>query len=279
MNPQPIDNEGEVMSEHYENLKHSYNKLLETLQEDSAGYASTQLHYVRQRTIELSGAKSYLLNHSLITPEESLDLNDISWEINEILQKRLQKRILWLANGIDKTIAIRRQKGVYKDEFDTATILANAFNDILSRNFDKNFSGHPDKDWIFIYSIKNREARIWLCKDLRLAQWLYKKKILKTSWKKHGLKFGYIKNLYEKWIENGLTFYRIIIEGTPYIVVTDNENSYPEISENTGKNVKPYSFEWLIELEERARLCGPSFYEILLRELQMYIRVQNAERC
>lgn len=134
------------MSIHYENLKYSYNKMLETLQEDSAGYASTQLHYVRQRTIELSGAKSYLLNHSLITPEESLDLNDIAREINEILQKRLQERILWLTNGIDKTIAIRRQKGVYKDEFDTATILANAFNDILSRNFDKNFSGHPGKE-------------------------------------------------------------------------------------------------------------------------------------
>ena len=116
------------------------------LKEDRAGYASTQLHYVRQRTTELSGAKSYLLNHSLISPEESLDLNDIAREINEILQKRLQERILWLANGIDKTIAIRRQKGVYKDEFDTATILANAFNDIFSRNFDKNFSGHPGKD-------------------------------------------------------------------------------------------------------------------------------------
>ena len=134
------------MSIHYENLKHSYNKLLETLQEDSAGYASTQLHYVRQRTIELSGAKSYLLNHSLITPEESLDLNDIAREINEILQKQLQERILWIAKGIDKTIEIRKQKGVYAGEFDTATILANAFNDILGHVYGKNFTGHPGKE-------------------------------------------------------------------------------------------------------------------------------------
>ena len=134
------------MSEYYENLKHSYNKLLQTLQEDRAGYASTQLHYVRQRIIELSGAKSYLLSRSLITPEESLDLNDIVREINEILQKRLQERLLWLARGINESIEIRKQKSVYKGEFDTATILANAFNDILGREYGKIFDGHPGNE-------------------------------------------------------------------------------------------------------------------------------------
>ncbi len=103
----------------------------------------------------------------------------------------------------------------------------------------------------------------------------------KHQLKKLGLKFGYVKNLYEKWTENGLTFYRIVIEDTPYIVITDEENCFPEIS-GTSKKIEPYSFEWLVELEERARLCGPSFYEVLLRELQTYIRIQKAgksEKC
>ena len=134
------------MLEHYENLKCSYNRLLEMLQKDKDGFASTQLHYVRDRMAELHGTRLYLLNKSLITPEENLDLNEPAKELNETIQKRLQYRILWLARGIDESISIRKAKGVYKGEFDTATILANAFNDILGRDFGKSFTGHPEND-------------------------------------------------------------------------------------------------------------------------------------
>lgn len=129
------------MLEHYENLKRSYNRLLEMLEQDDAVYASTQLHYVRERMIELRGTKNYLLNHSLITPEESLDLKDIIEEIECILQTRLQCRIFWIARGIDNTIEERTQNGTYKGEFTTSMILANAFNDIIGDTYGKLFEG------------------------------------------------------------------------------------------------------------------------------------------
>lgn len=134
------------MNEHFEHLNRSYNAILESLQKDEAGFASTQLHYTRDRFNELKGIQNYLVNHSLISIDENSAFWDIRKEITEVIQKRLQERLLWLARGINESIEIRKQKGIYAGEFDTATILANAFNDILGSEYGKYFDGHPGKE-------------------------------------------------------------------------------------------------------------------------------------
>ena len=134
------------MNEHFEYLNRSYNTILESLRKDKAGFASTQLHYTRDRFEELRGVQNYLVNNSLISIDENCSFQDVRREIAEIIQKRLQERLLWLARGINESIEIRKQKGVYAGEFDTATILANAFNDILGSEYGKNFDGHPGKE-------------------------------------------------------------------------------------------------------------------------------------
>ena len=100
----------------------------------------------------------------------------------------------------------------------------------------------------------------------------------KAELKKNGFPYGYIPNVYEKFKQENLTVFRILIEGCPFVVVTDDEKSFPEVSEESGKKIEPYSFEWLVDLEEIARLCGPIFHDVLMSELQRYIRVQMAER-
>lgn len=93
-----------------------------------------------------------------------------------------------------------------------------------------------------------------------------------------GLKFGYIKRLYEKWKDGDLTYFRIILEDCPFVIVTDDENSYPEIQEETGKKIEPYSFEWLVDTVYNAELAGPVSYEVLLRQLQRYIQFQKTRQ-
>ena len=93
-----------------------------------------------------------------------------------------------------------------------------------------------------------------------------------------GLKFGYIKRLYEKWKDGDLIYFRIIFEGRPFVIVTDDENSYPELQEETGKKIEPYSFEWIENLVYYAKLAGPLSYETLLSKIQLYIRVKKAEQ-
>lgn len=131
---------------HTKYLQSGYESILENLKKDEAGFASTQLHYTRDRFNELKGIQNYLVNHSLISIDENSTFQDVREEIAEIIQKRLQERLLWLARGINESIEIRKKKGRYNGEFDTATILANAFNDILGRDFGKSFTGHPEKD-------------------------------------------------------------------------------------------------------------------------------------
>ena len=133
-------------NEHFEYINRSYNAILESLRKDKAGFASTQLYYTRDRFEELRGVQNYLVNNSLISIDENCSFQDIRREIAEIIQKRLQERLLWLSKGINESIEIRKQKGCYKGEFDTATILANAFNDILGHVYGKNFTGHPEKE-------------------------------------------------------------------------------------------------------------------------------------
>ena len=96
--------------------------------------------------------------------------------------------------------------------------------------------------------------------------------------KKNGLKFGYIKRLYEKWKDDDLTYFRVIIEGCPFVICTDDENSYPEIEEETEKEIEPYSLEWLENKFYQSTIVGPLSYESLMPQLQMYIRVKKAER-
>ena len=76
-----------------------------------------------------------------ISIEQNSFIAELDKEIQEIIKNRLQERILWLARGIDQTIENRKQNGTYKGEFDTATILANAFNDILQGDFGTIFHG------------------------------------------------------------------------------------------------------------------------------------------
>jgi len=93
-----------------------------------------------------------------------------------------------------------------------------------------------------------------------------------------GLKFGYIKRLYEKWKAGDLIYYRILIEGSPFVIVTDDESSYPEIQEDSEKEIEPYSLEWLENLFYQSTIVGPISYESLLPQLRDYIRVKKAEQ-
>lgn len=102
----------------------------------------------------------------------------------------------------------------------------------------------------------------------------------KKELEKNGLKYGYIASLYEKFKQDDMTVFRILIGGIPYTVVTDNESNYPEIQEETGKKIEiePYSLEWLENLIYDSNIIGPSFYESLLRHLQTYYNVKKAEQ-
>ena len=100
----------------------------------------------------------------------------------------------------------------------------------------------------------------------------------KAELKKNGFPYGYIPKVYEKFKQENLTVFRILIEGCPFVVATDDEKSYPEISEETENKIKPFSFEWLVNVVEGARLAGPISYETLLEQLQMYIRVNKKKR-
>lgn len=102
----------------------------------------------------------------------------------------------------------------------------------------------------------------------------------KKELEKNGLKYGYIARLYEKFKQDDMTVFRILIGGIPYTVLTDNESNYPEIQEETEKKIEiePYSLEWLENLIYDSDIIGPSFYESLLRHLQTYIRVKKADK-
>ena len=100
----------------------------------------------------------------------------------------------------------------------------------------------------------------------------------KHQLKKNGLKFGYIKRLYEKWKDNDLTYFRVIIEGCPFVICTNDENSYPEVEEETEKKIEEYSLEWLENLFYQSTIVGPISYESLMPQLQMYVRVNKAKQ-
>lgn len=104
------------------------------------------------------------------------------------------------------------------------------------------------------------------------------KEDFKKELEKNGLKYGYIARLYEKWKDGDLTYFRIIIEGSPFTIVTDDENSYPEIQEVSEKEIEQYSLEWLESLFYQSTIVGPISYESLMPKLEMYIRVKKSEK-
>lgn len=119
----------------FEKHEKRYKALLEDLENDDAGYASTQLHFFRTRCDELDALTHRLFLTDVITFDQKSDIKYLSSRAHEIIKNRLQERILWLARGIDRTIENRKQNGTYKGEFTTAVILANAFNDIFYNQF------------------------------------------------------------------------------------------------------------------------------------------------
>jgi hypothetical protein len=119
----------------FEKHEKRYKALLEDLENDDAGYASTQLHFFRTRCDELDTLTHHLFLTDVITFDQVSDIKYLSRRAHEIIKNRLQERILWLARGIDQTIENRKQNDTYKGEFTTAVILANAFNDIFYNQF------------------------------------------------------------------------------------------------------------------------------------------------
>ncbi len=121
-----------------EYLEKNLDILQENLKKDDAGYASTMLHRFRRRLEELNSIRYFLVAQNKIYGIDSID--DQIEEIRKIIHERLEKRISWQAGLIDQTIANRKAKGTYKGEFTTATILANAYNDIFQA-IDETFNG------------------------------------------------------------------------------------------------------------------------------------------
>lgn len=112
-----------------EYLKNRLDALQKGIEEDNADYASTMLHRDRRRLDEIDSIRYFLREQNKIH-----DIDDIDEQIRDIrktIHERLEKRIAWQAGIIEQTIASRKSKGSYKGEFTTATILANAYNDIF----------------------------------------------------------------------------------------------------------------------------------------------------
>lgn len=121
-----------------EYLKNRLDALQKGIEEDNADYASTMLHRYRRRLDEIDSIRYFLREQNKIH-----DIDDIDEQIRDIrktIHERLEKRIAWQAGLIEQTIASRKSKGTYKGEFTTATILANAYNDIFHAEYHT-FSG------------------------------------------------------------------------------------------------------------------------------------------
>ena len=112
--------------------------LQKDIEKDNADYASTMLHRYRRRLDEIDSIRYFLLEQNKIYDIDGID--DQIKDIRKTIHERLEKRIAWQAGLIEQTIASRKSKGAYKGEFTTATILANAYNDIFHA-VDHTFSG------------------------------------------------------------------------------------------------------------------------------------------
>lgn len=123
-----------------EHLKNNLDRLLSNIKKDPADYASTMLHRFREQLNDIEAVKMFLIYDGKIDFTETKEINESISEIRKIIHERLEKRITWQAGLIEETIASRKTKGTYKGEFTTATILANAYNDIFYA-VDHTFSG------------------------------------------------------------------------------------------------------------------------------------------
>lgn len=124
-----------------ESLEEEIDNLKERLFKDTAGGASTFLHYAREHLNGLWERKRLLFEMGAIDIDEEDYLQDKLKEIQAEIFKRLQDRLYWIADRLEDSIEARKKAGTYKGEFTTATILANAFNDIFKNNFEQSFTG------------------------------------------------------------------------------------------------------------------------------------------
>ena len=122
-------------------FKQHYDRIKETLEKDKGGFASTMLHPTIARFNEIVAIQQHYTCTDRLDMEDNSYLIEYRKPIKEIIKDRLQKRLIWLADGIDKTIESRKQKGTYKGEFTTSVIMANAFNDLLHGDFGTIFHG------------------------------------------------------------------------------------------------------------------------------------------
>ena len=124
-----------ILQERYDNLRCQ-------LADDKAGHASTMLHPLRRHLDDLNAVRHFLCDHGLIDMEQSMELGDGARDIADTIHGLLQKRLMWHAGMLDKSIAARKARG---DDggFTTAVILANAYNDIFD-NQETKFTGESD---------------------------------------------------------------------------------------------------------------------------------------
>lgn len=89
-----------------------------------------------------------------------------------------------------------------------------------------------------------------------------------------GLEFGYIPDVYDKWEQDGITYYRTLLDGVVFLVMTDDESLFPEVIKTEDKT-ELYSFRWLEEFVHTARISGPAFYETFIQEMERYVAINR----
>lgn len=120
------------------NLENRYKALRKAIKHDPAKSASSILHIHRRNLDELNHERHFLQQIGALEQYLSDYLhNNFEKDLYQTLHDRMQQRIKWQAKLIEKAIEVRKQDGTYNDEFTTAVILANAYNDIFHYQYDK----------------------------------------------------------------------------------------------------------------------------------------------
>lgn len=134
----------------HETLQKDIENLLNEIKKDKAGYASSMLHRYRRRLDRINEHRDLLILSGKCSFEDVEFIDDTAREIRKIIYDLLEKRITWQATLINQTITSRKAKGTYKGEFTTATILANAYNDIFESEYERFSAEHIEckNTWI-----------------------------------------------------------------------------------------------------------------------------------
>lgn len=120
------------------NLENRYKKLRKLIKDDQAKSASTMLHFYRRMIDEISFERRFLYEIGAIHQSTNEYLKDcFEKDFHQIIHDRISERIKWQGKLIDQTIESKKQRNVYKNEFTTSVILANAYNDIFENQFEK----------------------------------------------------------------------------------------------------------------------------------------------